>query len=126
MYMQSGQYHSAGEVLAGLYNSALTLADDPNIGNFDVIAPNFKKMWEAFRDRPEDFYPLTDENKARLNEKSPQIIQELQKQHTAIIADRHDQRMEAEEAKRMRVQKSFQQENPKVFDKTNKPRAGEL
>ncbi|MDR1173427.1 MAG: hypothetical protein LBK24_01375 [Puniceicoccales bacterium] len=81
MYMQSGQYHSAGEVLGGLYTSALTLTGDPNVKNFDAIAPKFKTMWEALRDYPEDFFSL----ELTVHE----IIKKLQEQHRKTMPGRH-------------------------------------
>jgi hypothetical protein len=94
MYMQSGQCQSEGEVLAGLYTSALTLAGDPDFKNFDAIAPKFRKMWEALRDHPEDVSPFTPESKRNLMGAGSGIVQELQRQHMATIAGRHEQGME--------------------------------
>jgi hypothetical protein len=95
MYMQSGQYHSAGEVLGGLYCTAITLfpeGNDPK--NFDQIAPKFQKMWEALQAQPENFFPLSGDDKKKLNEQAPGIIKNLQEQHRETIKGRREQGME--------------------------------
>jgi hypothetical protein len=80
MYMQSGQYHSAGEVLGGLYCAALTLAYDPTKAagpdnldpkDFDQIAPKFQAMWQAFKANPENFFPLSEADRGRFQEQGP-------------------------------------------------------
>jgi hypothetical protein len=89
MYMQSGQHHSEGEVLAGFYTSALTLTNDSNAKDFDAIAPTFQKMWEALKDRPADFYPLSDGDKRSLDQAIPGIVGSLQAQHVETMKGRH-------------------------------------
>ncbi|MDR2806610.1 MAG: hypothetical protein LBB11_00425 [Puniceicoccales bacterium] len=89
MYMQSGQYHSAAEVLGGLYCAAITLfpeGNDPS--DFNQIAPKFRKMWEAFKEHPEDFFPLSDEEKLKLSAQTPNIIKVLQNYHIELIEAR--------------------------------------
>jgi hypothetical protein len=152
MYMQSGQYHSEGEVLAGLYFSALTFTNDPDVNDFDKILPKFQKMWEALRDYPENFYPLSEKSKKELNQKSPQIIQALQDQHKKTIAGRHDQAMkefkerrskiqltqkekaleeallktpEEQEAEEQQLRKNFRRNHEEAFEKIDKPKAQE-
>jgi hypothetical protein len=105
MYMQSGQYHSAGEVLGGLYCAAITLfpeGNDPK--NFDQIAPKFQAMWEAFKANPENFFPLSEADRGRFQEQGPDgkpqgpiqdIVESLRGQHKATMAGRREQGMEA-------------------------------
>lgn len=120
IYLQAGQYHSEGEVLTGLYTSALTLTGDPNVKNFDAIAPNFQKMWEALRDRSEDFYPLKDKDKKSLIETVPQIVSNLQTQHMGRIRTRHD--LEIEDAVRKEQRRSnFEKEEFKEKEKSVLP-----
>ncbi|MDR2371716.1 MAG: hypothetical protein LBD60_01050 [Puniceicoccales bacterium] len=111
MYMQSGQYHSAGEVLGGLYCAALTLAHDSNLDpkNFDQIAPKFQAMWQAFKANPEDFFPLSPDDSKKFKERGPDkepkgviqgIVKNLQGQHKKAVERRHDEAMETLETLR--------------------------
>ncbi|MDR2812428.1 MAG: hypothetical protein LBB05_01380 [Puniceicoccales bacterium] len=97
MYMQSGQYHSAAEVLGGLYCAALTLAYDPTKAagpdnldpkDFDQIAPKFQQMWQALQAHPENFFPLSNADKASLGNNSTGIIETLQKGHKETVEER--------------------------------------
>lgn len=54
VYMQSGQYHSAAEVLCSLYSAAQMLCDKPNpIVNIE----NYKQLFGAFAKNPSSFFP---------------------------------------------------------------------
>jgi hypothetical protein len=101
MYMQSGQYHSAAEVLGGLYCAAITLSPDGNDPkDFDQIAPKFRIMWTHLQSNPENFFPLSQSDRDKLNEQTPGIIKGLQRQHNQTIAGRKEQGMETLETLR--------------------------
>ncbi|MDR2806611.1 MAG: hypothetical protein LBB11_00430 [Puniceicoccales bacterium] len=89
MYMQAGQYHSAGEVLEGLYASAIILClDNDDLEQTKQMFPQFELMLEAFKAHPEDFFPLSNEEKSKLNKEAPNIIKALQKHHMEVVKER--------------------------------------
>jgi hypothetical protein len=87
--MQAGQYHSAAEVLGGLYCAAITLFpqnNDPK--NFNQISVKFEKLWEAFRDHPEGFFPMDLKNENMFNENVEIIVNNLKKIHMENVQQR--------------------------------------
>ncbi|MDR0740117.1 MAG: hypothetical protein LBF34_00170 [Puniceicoccales bacterium] len=138
MYMQSGQYHSAGEVLGGLYCAALTLAYDPTKAagpdnldpkNFDQIAPNFQAMWQAFKANPENFFPLSRGDRGRFQEQGPDgkpqgpiqdIVKNLQRQHKKTVERRSQ--LDAESQK---IREDFMEQHPEAQRALNQKRASE-
>jgi hypothetical protein len=121
MYMQAGQYHSAAEVLESIYASAVILgAGDEASKDFSQNIPKIKAMLEAFREYPENFFPLSDADKKQLNEQAPSIIKNLQRQHIQTIARRSQL-----DAERQRIQENFLQQHPGAQKALSKTRAGE-
>jgi hypothetical protein len=59
LYMQSGQYHTASEVLAGLYCAALNVYNPPHPSATDVEAfgERFERLCAAFQSNPAAFFP---------------------------------------------------------------------
>ncbi|MDR1595579.1 MAG: hypothetical protein LBR91_01480 [Puniceicoccales bacterium] len=64
LYMQSGQYHTASEVLAGLYCVALNLCGDQSAMDVTKFGENFEKLCVAFQSDPAKFFPAVHESKA--------------------------------------------------------------
>ncbi|MDR2629229.1 MAG: hypothetical protein LBC30_04540, partial [Puniceicoccales bacterium] len=119
LYMQAGQYHSAAEVLESLYASAVILNEgDEDSKGFDRNIPQIRRMLAAFRELPENFFPLSDADKERLNAQAPGIIKELQRQHNQTIAGRKEQGMET-------LEKVNMARSPKLQRPPDKKRASE-
>jgi broad specificity phosphatase PhoE len=83
--MQSGQYHSAGEVLATFYSILyphMTSKED------DEVLNNFKKLLISFRHNPELFFPMEQETREAFRRKAPAIVKKLQKLHMENVRKR--------------------------------------
>jgi hypothetical protein len=87
MFMQSGQYHSAAEVLGALYSAAVTLLSD-ELRSADKMLSEFGKLLNSFRDNPELFFPMEKEDIEAFREKAPGAIAKLQMQHMCNIRER--------------------------------------
>jgi hypothetical protein len=62
LYMQSGQYHTASEVLAGLYCAALNVCpannpSHPPATDMQAFGERFEKLCVAFQSNPAAFFP---------------------------------------------------------------------
>lgn len=60
LYMQSGQYHTAAEVLGGLYCAGLKLIDSPISDDPDTFRENFDLLCQALQKCPEAFVPFNE------------------------------------------------------------------
>jgi hypothetical protein len=65
LYMQSGQYHTASEVLAGLYCAALNVCpvsdplSHPPATDVEAFGERFERLCTAFQSNPAAFFPAT-------------------------------------------------------------------
>ncbi|MDR0445077.1 MAG: hypothetical protein LBG98_02220, partial [Puniceicoccales bacterium] len=97
LQFKAGNFHSPGEILTALYFSTLKMFPNlkPQRRKFaseqDYIAAvhqNLEKLLIAFRDHPEEFYPMDEESKTLFNANIDQVIRTVQDQHTANIKKR--------------------------------------
>lgn len=67
-FMQTGQYHTAAEVLGGLFIAARTLSSkEKNHIDIDQTYQMFTQLIQEFSASPETFFAVPDEDKERIN-----------------------------------------------------------
>jgi hypothetical protein len=67
-FMQTGQYHTAGEVLAALYiaGKALTIGDE-EFADIDKAYTDFSRLMEDFSKKPETFFAIEKDDLDKIN-----------------------------------------------------------
>ncbi len=85
-FMQAGQYHTAGEVLGGLFIAARSLCSpEEERTNIKETYALFEKLMEEFSADPTTFFAVDPEDKAKIQEGVQHFSKELEKQELARI-----------------------------------------
>lgn len=85
-FMQAGQYHTAGEVLGGLFIAARSLCStEEERTNIKETYALFEKLMQEFSADPNKFFAVDPEDEAKIQQGAQQFSQELQKQELERI-----------------------------------------
>jgi hypothetical protein len=94
LQFKAGNFHSPGEILAAFYFSTLKMFPDlePKRSSFHTDQDYIEKVYQklesllfAYRDHPEEFYPMDESTKARFVASIGQVIQNVQAKHVANV-----------------------------------------
>ncbi len=87
-FMQSGQYHTAGEVLGGLFIAArANTLDKRSNENVRETYDQFKSLMEEFAKSPEHFISITDQDRSKIDSKLPTFMEQLKKREEARASE---------------------------------------
>lgn len=75
-FMQSGQYHTAGEVLGGLFIAAIENSGEKL--TIEQTYSRFEALMHAFAEHPENFFAMNEQDKAKIQD--PQLLRSAQQQ----------------------------------------------
>ncbi|MDR3117709.1 MAG: hypothetical protein LBT98_04070 [Puniceicoccales bacterium] len=97
LQFKAGNFHSSGEILASFYFSTLKMFPDlpPDRSSFlpdqlyiENIYRNLEKLLIAFREHPEEFYPMDEPTKEIFRKSVAGTVQNVQKLHWQNLEER--------------------------------------
>ncbi len=100
MFMQTGKYHTAGEVIGGLFIAArgLSTTKEENI-NIKETFEKFGKLMKEFSDSPETFLDVDKEDLAKVKASTPEFTGQIRTTDEARIRQRQADAEELAKAK---------------------------